>query len=546
MADELQSNRIVCIGGLDATQNHLSMAVDKPGAATRLVNYEVGLGGGYRRVEGFAPLHPDFPEVGVGLTQGPVLDIAIFNNSTTGRVEYYALRRSLAAPTTYTVWKLDPILGWQLVTTGLTRLYTSGALTTTRFMHDVGNDGLKNYLVFVDGVNPAMMFDGTNWVEIKSTNAGTSYAVAGGNQALDAPTVVRFFMKTLWIGADQKNGKRGTIAYSAPAAFFDFLFANGANQAVCGMDIRNYRPFREELFVFANNSIKKIILNGTDFLVKDVTANLGLVAEDVLIELGGDLVFLGPDGFRPVSGTDKIGDVQLETISKDIHDLVRRKLLSVPTQKVLAIPVRGKSQMRVFFSNELVPATATGGIIGGLRTADAQNGWEWGELRGFRATCVDSAYIDTEEYVLHGDYDGIVYRQENGNTASGEPLFAVYSTPFLDMGDTEVRKTPRKITIYFKGEGGLDLTVGIENDWGDTQVINPPDYLIHLESQAAEYGDGSEYGGDEVYGGRLQARARTNLQGSFFSTRVTFQTDGSDAPYSIHGIVFEYSVEGRI
>jgi hypothetical protein len=45
------------------------------------------------------------------------------------------------------------------------------------------------------------------------------------------------------------------------------------------------------------------------------------MATDSVIEIGGDLLFLSQDGLRPVSGTDKIGDVNLETVSKDIQSI---------------------------------------------------------------------------------------------------------------------------------------------------------------------------------------------------------------------------------
>ena len=59
-------------------------------------------------------------------------------------------------------------------------------------------------------------------------------------------------------------------------------------------------------------------LSGTALanFVQTVTDNLGCLATDSVIEIGGDLLFLSQDGLRPISGTDKIGDVNLETVSK--------------------------------------------------------------------------------------------------------------------------------------------------------------------------------------------------------------------------------------
>ena len=54
MADRIESYKLVCGGGLNSNENHLDLSDNKPGSATRLINYEPGLFGGYRRIEGFS------------------------------------------------------------------------------------------------------------------------------------------------------------------------------------------------------------------------------------------------------------------------------------------------------------------------------------------------------------------------------------------------------------------------------------------------------------------------------------------------------------
>ena len=56
MADRIQSYKVISAGGLNSNENHLDLAENAPGSATRLVNYEASLFGGYRRVSGFMPL----------------------------------------------------------------------------------------------------------------------------------------------------------------------------------------------------------------------------------------------------------------------------------------------------------------------------------------------------------------------------------------------------------------------------------------------------------------------------------------------------------
>jgi len=67
------------------------------------------------------------------------------------------------------------------------------------------------------------------------------------------------------------------------------------------------------------------------------------MARDSVVEIGGDLVFLAPDGFRPVSGTNKIGDIQLEVLSKSIHEMIRTRISGDISEQVDTVVIRGKS-----------------------------------------------------------------------------------------------------------------------------------------------------------------------------------------------------------
>jgi len=46
---------------------------------------------------------------------------------------------------------------------------------------------------------------------------------------------------------------------------------------------------------------------------------------------------------------------------------------------------------------------------------------------------------DGVERIFHGNYAGIVYEQEVGNSFATAEITAIYTTPYLDFGDTEIR-----------------------------------------------------------------------------------------------------------
>lgn len=546
MPDRAQSTRVICQGGLDSTQNYLNLSANKPGCATRLVNYEVGLSGGYRRVEGYSLYDETYGEVGVGAAEGRILGLIMFKNTATGVDMVIAARQDLSA-STYSFYQYDSGTGWSAISTGLTHYYTSGGADVDKLRWDVGNDGATNVLCVVDGVNNALLYDGTNWTYIDTSDTGADFAHAGGPQALDAPTVVDFFESTLFLSNDIVNSAKGVVAYSAPNAYYDWTSGNGAGQIPVGFDVVQIKPFRESNFVFGENSIKKIIPDATaGFLLRNITTNIGCMSADSVVEIGGDLIFLAPDGFRPIAGTDKIGDIQLASLSKPIQKLIKARLEGNSGLDTASVVIRGKSQFRLFFGSSNVAAADSKGIIGCLRTEDQTNGWEFGELTGFRATCAVSKYINGLEYVLHGDYDGMVYRQENGNSLNGSALTSIYSTPYLDLGDTEIRKTAEKITTFLVGEGNLGISMALSYDWGRETVSNPAAYETSISSNIIEYDDGTTFDDPvAVYGGILTPVSVKNVEGSFFSIRITYTTSGTEFPHSVHGIVIEFKPEGR-
>lgn len=546
MPDKIQSFKVVCEGGLHAGENHLDLAENISGAATRLVNYEVSLYGGYRRINGFEYLDDTNPIVAPGNAEGKVLCVAIFKDDFTNETYIIAARKDIGQ-NSYSFYRLVRFVGWEKMVfpIGMVRQMTKPGLSVKRIRFDLANFGDGNKIVFVDGVNPAIVWDGQNWREV--TVAGTGTATSpGGNQCLDNPSLIGIFKGSVFIGGDVFS--EATMAYSAPNNPFDFTAANGAGQLSIGFDVVQFKPFRDSLFVFGGNAIKKISpdLSAT-WLLDSVTANVGCIAPDSVVEIGGDLVFLAPDGLRPVAGTSRIGDVELETISRPIQPLLAFLPTDFDLDLLTGVVVRTKSQLRYFIGDDSIRTEDSYGIIGGLRTSQGQTGWEFGELQGIRASCATSGFVGREEYILHGDYDGGVYREERGYSFNGLDIVSVYATPYLDFGDTEVRKSIRNVNTFIKAEGPFTMNMSVAYDWDDIKTARPTSYSQTSSGAPVRYnGRAIRYNGINVrYGGTEKPIITTAIQGSGYATRLTYVNVGQDASYSIQGIVFEFSVAGR-
>ena len=544
--DRIESYKVVCSGGLNSNENHLDLAENAAGSATRLINYEPSLFGGYRRIEGYDYYDSDYQEVGSSSTaEGKILGLALYRNEVIGNPYPIAARKDVSG-NTYSFWKYTPLIGWTKITTGFTHATVNGPRSVTKIRHAQFNFGAGSMIIFVDGVNPATVFDGTNWKQILSSNAGGS-STPGGATAFNAPSIVDVFENHVFIGGDAAH--KSTIAHSAPLDPYTWTTTAESHREDVGFNVVQFKPFRDNLFVFGQNSIKKYAADtnsgATDsFKSEQVTTNVGCIARDSVQELGGDLVFLAPDGLRPVAGTSRIGDVELQSISKPIQGRLLDIIQNEDLDTLNSVVVRAKSQVRFFVGG----ATDEGiGILGGLTFKDGSISWEFSELLGIKPSCTTSEYIGAVEYVLHGGHDGKVYQQETGNSFAGTDIVAIYSTPYFDFGDTEIRKVIHKINTFIRAEGPFTMNLTIQYDWSDPNTSTPSDYTQSSTGAPVVYGGRQiKYGGTNVtYGGSSKPVMLTDIQGSGYAAQATFVSSGQFNSYSIQGLVFEYAKSGR-
>jgi hypothetical protein len=91
------------------------------------------------------------------------------------------------------------------------------------------------------------------------------------------------------------------------------------------------------------------------------------------------------------------------------------------------------------------------------------------------------------------------------------------------------------------------MNLAIDYDWGDYNTSVPSTYTQTSDGAPTIYaGRNITYNGANViYGGASKPIMTSDIQGSGFSVRATFVTDGQSEPFSIQGLVFEFSAAGR-
>jgi hypothetical protein len=533
-SEKFQTFPVICEGGWNSNENYILLSQRAPGQATSLINFEISLFGGYRRINGFTPLEPLFPEVDSAGAEGKILTVAI----AAGDI---ITARKTQATTTYKFYKWVDGLAWDDYTTGLTLTATG----VDKIRHVTFNFGGDEHIMFTDGINNASILHDTTWSAVSPSATGADHTNAGGTQALAAPKYITMFKNHIFVSGDSTNPQ--IVAHSAPNAEYDWTSASGAGQLIAPFEVVQIKPFRDELFVFGVTDIKKIVVENSTFVFKDVATNIGCLASDSVIEVNGDLLFLAQDGFRTIAATDRVGDVELGNQAKAIQQDILDKIASADLAQVDGVVVRSKSQVRFFFSDENLDVESNEGIIGSIRGGDeiehTGTGWEWGELLGIRTSCVTSAYLGSEEYVLHGDHNGKVYRQEQGSDFDGANIRAVYTMPYLDFGDVFVRKSIHKISVFLRAEGDVLLNTALQFNWSSAYVFNPNDYTLENSTSGAVYGTGV-YDTD-MYAAAPAPVVLSNVEGSGESVRITFSSFDTSEPYSIQAVIFEYAVNGR-
>lgn len=535
--DNLEYLTVVCQGGLDTSENHLTLDVNSPGAASELVNYEVGLYGGYKRLDGFEPLDDTYDIVDTVNGEGGILGIFIFNNTVIAA-------RKQSASSTYKFYYYTDGVGWTAYAPGFSPVTTNANGDVYKIRAQKVVFGATSYMVFVDGVNPATVYDGTTWYQLLSTNAGGSGS-PGGNQIIDAPSYVTLFKNTVFLSGDVNYP--GLVVNSAPEDIFTWTAAAGGGQIVSGFTVSQIKPFRDTLYVFGQENVRKIVLDGTDFVIQDVAQNIGCIASDSVIEINGDILFLAQDGIRTISGTDKIGDVNIASISKQVQRLVNELQESYDLRYLNSVVIKKKSQFRYFVSNGLIADEGVG-IIGGLRLNGDSTSMEYSELRGIRTAVTWVGYLNNDETVLHGDYDGSVYKQESGNSFNGSSVVSIFSTPFLTFGSPILRKQLRKLQIFTKYAGFFEISTSLSFDWLDSRQLAPNPFSGSVTTEGVLYDSTSALYDDptSVYPPDVEYPViDLNIEGSCKSVRYTFNTSSTSYPHTIQGYITSFTPQGK-
>tara|TARA_Y100000031_G_scaffold51298_1_gene58902 strand:+ start:2121 stop:3926 length:1806 start_codon:yes stop_codon:yes gene_type:complete len=597
-----QGASITVAGGLDLVSSAHAL-FRTPGAATILQNFESATTGGYRRINGFAKWGGASSTSPSGTTTDAITGIVPYANgviacqgnniywstdgitwlqinkdtykSLTGTVAVTASSAAVVGTgTSFTTElavndriKINSIkyrvlsitdntnltLDIDVVTTASTQtIYRSGmtsaevASATTVARTNQTNNQFANYesngaygtLYIVDSTNKIAEFQITT-----SGGVNTYYFEELERSAPVNPKRCTIFAERLVVAGQSVS--TSTVAYSSRLKPYDFE-ATGSGTIDVGDIIVGIKVFRNTLIIFCKNSIFELTSLDSTPILKSITKNIGCIDGNTIQEVGGDLIFLAPDGLRTVAGTARIADVEIGSVSRKILPLINDLLDNIANYTLSSMVIRERSQYRLFYFQSGQADSSQKGIIGTFKfNEQGIPAFEWSNTRGLVVkTCTSDLNTSNEEVKFSADESGYVYLHDSGNSFNGENISGIFQTPDMDYGDNGLRKSLYAVKANIKPEGTQDdLKLRIRYDFASSDVPQPGVFNVGTLAATSLYG--SAVYGSGIYGAVTLPSKRMVVIGSGFSNSFRFYSNDTNAAYAVNGLFVSFIAGGR-
>ena len=414
------------------------------------------------------------------------------------------------------------------------------------------NGGKVNHAEFnFDGTDKIVFVDGTSYPSIYniSNNTQTNLTAASANintDVLGAERVV-IFKNTAFYTKENK------LFFTAPSTVDNFAVADGAGTINLAHDTTGLVVFRDQLIVFTTDTVSRLTgSSSADFLLQPITENIGCIDGDTVQEVGGDIMYLAPDGLRLLSATDRIGDFALDIASDKIKEDASSFLSGVTSYS--SIVFREKSQYRIFSYNTSIQSSSAKGLIATKKSSQGAEGIEWSTTKGIKANVIDSVYnlTNAAETVAFSGSDGYAYILNSGSTFDGSNIESIFQSAFMPINDPQIRKTFYKAVLFIDPEGTIDLDFDLKYDFesttrNDTLQPSTIDITTPSSSLVSFFGGGTNFAasGGGTFGGILEKVYPVNVIGSGDTVALRITDTTSNPSFTLDTCVLEYKQNDR-
>lgn len=509
---QVQPSVVSLGGGLILNKDVFSMS---PGEALQLQNFEPDIEGGYKKILGTEKFNSNIvPQVSASSER--VVFTAIFNDVVlAGRGG--SIHRGSAGSGS-----------WTSTITGL-------GTPTQNYEHRLFN---------FDGTDKIVITTGTSNPQILNSSFSTSVVNASGTANFK---FVEIFKNHIFFAGDSSNKQQ--VSFMGPTETNSFTNGTGGGTIKVDTEIVGLRAFRDSLIIFGRDKIFKLTgSSSANFAVTPITRNIGCTDGRSIQELGGDVIFLAPDGLRTIAATERIDDTELGTVSKQIQ----KRINDITTHNINSVVIRSKSQYRLFFPTGTSQAEdSSAGLLSVIKANPNTGslGFEYGDIKGLKVSSTDSEFISGSETIISGGYDGYVYKQESGNVftqaSTTKNISSIYRSPDMTMGDPGIRKNMQKVIWNINPTGTLSSSFLLEYDFSDDEVPQPEPYTLSQTGNIAQYGLTESTYGTAVYGSTGSNLIRQAVEGSGFTIAAKILDATNNSPVALKGFEMEFSAGGR-
>lgn len=512
--DRWDTKNIVCDGGLILTADLLEQGELLVGSARALVNYEPAEDKGYRRIAGYIKWDEDQVP---GDTDSPIL------------LAYPCLNGVVAARTDTSSGTDNAI--YYSEGTGWTKVNGTARGGSVAKVRAISYNITGEVVIITDEVNHAIKWDGSTATTLNST---------------DAPAAPKYAAEHLQRLALAGHSTGSILTLSAPNADNTWTAAGGALEFNVGDTITGLKEFRETLYIFCENSIKKLVgSTEADFVLQNVTDQIGCLEHDTIQEVAGDLLYLAPDGLRSLAATERVGDVELGLQTKSIEPLILGMLQLLPAT-YCSCTVPRKSQYRLFYYQSGIDAASQKGFLGKHKPTETGN-FQWAETQGFAAYSAGTRYINGDEIAVFGHItNGYVYQMEIGGSRDGADIAFSYRTPPLIFGDINTRKVLQRLRSIIEAFQDTTVSVRAILDEYYSEDIQPTAKIITINGDAIEWDDPLAIWDAFDWGGNTTPYVLgKKMEGSGYTITFEFTGSNQDLPHKINSLTIEYAQKGR-
>jgi len=470
-----------------------------PGNAILAQNFECALGGGYRRIDGYAIFDGRVSGTPLAVAgSGPIRGIWEYADTV------YAFRDNAAG--TACVMHKSTTNGWVVVTTPSLAVGGTYDFLTYNFS---GHSGYGK-MYGCDGANKAFQFDGTTYTQLTT------------GMTTDTPTHVGVHKNHLFL-----SFAGGSVQHSGIGDPTSWTLATGAGELGLGTEVTGLRSMQGNSLVITGEDRINVLYgtSASNWDLQSFSMESGATERSqAYIETG--LYFFNGDDLSSMSATQSFGDFETSSISAAVNPYLKpRKGLIVG-----ASVNKDKNQYRLFFSDKSV-------LVGTIAN---------GQVVGFTNWLLS----DTPSFIAEnhfGSTDGKVMKMDTGSSFNGVAIQSFLRLAFTPLGTPQNKKRYRKAILEVESGGQSTLNYVADYDYG----TGGSSVSVQTTIPGAVSGGGG--GGfwdvatwdNFVWSSAVVAQAEAYLNGTGKNISLLIvHTSATDPAFTVQGVQLNYSIRG--